>query len=34
MRKIAKVWLYIRRHKYLVTLGVFLLVIGVMTITA
>ena len=29
MRKIAKVWLYIRRHKYLVTLGVFLLVIGV-----
>ena len=22
-------WLYIRRHKYLVTLGVFLLVIGV-----
>lgn len=29
MRKIAKVWLCIRRHKYLVTLGVFLLVIGV-----
>lgn len=29
MRKIAKVWLYIRRHKYLVILGVFLLVIGV-----
>lgn len=29
MRKIAKVWPYIRRHKYLVTLGVFLLVIGV-----
>lgn len=29
MRKIAKIWLHIRRHKYLVTLGVFLLVIGV-----
>lgn len=29
MRKIAKIWQFIRRHKYLVTLAVFLLVIGV-----
>ena len=30
MEKLLKVWTYIRKHKYMITIGAFLLIIGVL----